>query len=928
MKKSSLKKNNFWDENKFILLAGGCALLIMGLIFYSYNLVPFGDMTILRMDLYHQYGPLFAELYDRLTSGESLLYSWNSGLGSSFLGNFLNYLSSPLSFLVLFFGHKNITEAISVMILLKAVLASMSFAYYLKYSFKRNDSSIAAFGTLYAFCGYFVAYYWNVMWIDSMYLFPFVILGIEKIIKEGKPMVYCLSLALSFVTNYYMAYMICIFSVLYFLTYYFGNYPITKTFKDLNSSEKKPSLLQKMKNSLFLSSGFQFAIYSIFAVLLVAVFILPLLEILKGSSATNGSAPAEFKKYFTVYDFLANHIAYSSPTIRSSGTEVLPNVYCGIITLLLVPLYLFSNKISNREKIANVLLLGVLYFSFNVNYLNYFWHGFHFPNDLPYRFSFMYSFVLLQLAYKAFLHIRDFSGKQILACGIGFAACLILFEKTPTKNITDISLFLSLIMAAAYVLILHAFKDKRFSVATLSFLLMCTTVAEISLSDTNQLTMNQNKANYTEDYEAFCALKENLDQHDGTPFYRMELTNLRTRMDPCWFDYNGVSVFSSMASEKVSNLQSQVGMFGNYINSYTYHLQTPIYNAMFGLKYIVNNDDSTLNPQLYKELFTSDKFIAYENLYALPVAFACDANASEWLAADYQDPFQAQNEWFSFATGEKDVLKKLPIEEVDYNNVVPFLPKEIAEGNISFAKEFENEAASFTATFEVKSEDNIYLYVESAKTGNAEIKAPMFEKSVATKDGYIVDLGTHLKGEEITVTVPIKEKEDRGSVKLFVYALNTSTFKKGYQTLSKGALDLQEFSDTKLKGKVSVSENQILYTSIPYDTNWKIKVDGNEVIKEDVFALSDSLLAFKIGPGIHTVEFEYVSKGLQFGAIISAITLVWLLLLSFLRKRKKNDKNKWSSIAEASERKAQTESSLLSEYLDLDIIIEDKKQKD
>ena len=300
------KKDTFFNRNKFVLLSGVCALGVMLLVFYCYDLIPFGDMTILRMDLYHQYGPLFAELYDRITSGGSFLYSWNSGLGSSFLGNFLNYLSSPLSLIVVVFGHENITEAISCLILLKAVLSACSFTYYLKSSIGKNNAATAAFGVLYAFCGYFVAYYWNVMWMDAMYLFPLVILGIEKIIKKGRPGLYCIALMLTFVTNYYMAYMVCVFSVLYFLTYYFSNYPLTKTFTQVDPTQKT-SLFKKLRNSVFFSSGWKFAFYSVIAVGLVAVLMFPLIEVLSSSSATSGTAPTEYKKYFAVFDFLANH---------------------------------------------------------------------------------------------------------------------------------------------------------------------------------------------------------------------------------------------------------------------------------------------------------------------------------------------------------------------------------------------------------------------------------------------------------------------------------------------------------------------------------------------------------------------------------------------------------------------------------------------
>ena len=121
-------------ENRFMFLAALCTALIMLVVYYCYNLFPFGEVTILRMDLYHQYGPLYAEFYDRLTSGASFLYSWTTGGGSGFLGNFSNYISSPFSLLILFFGHKNMPEAIAAIILLKSAAASFTCSYFLKNS--------------------------------------------------------------------------------------------------------------------------------------------------------------------------------------------------------------------------------------------------------------------------------------------------------------------------------------------------------------------------------------------------------------------------------------------------------------------------------------------------------------------------------------------------------------------------------------------------------------------------------------------------------------------------------------------------------------------------------------------------------------------------------------------------------------------------
>ncbi|MBQ4603909.1 MAG: YfhO family protein, partial [Clostridia bacterium] len=222
-KKPSLLRR-FFAGNSYCWLSCLCTVGVMMLVFYCYDLFPFGETTILRMDLYHQYGPLFAEFHDRVTELQSFLYSWQTGLGSPFLGNFFNYLSSPTAIIMLLLGHVNMPEAIAGMIITKAALAAASFTYYLKKSQERHDYTTAAFGVLYAMCGYFIAYYWNVMWIDAMVYFPLVILGIENIINKRNPRVYIAFLALTLISSYYMGYMTCIFSVIYFLVYYFSKH--------------------------------------------------------------------------------------------------------------------------------------------------------------------------------------------------------------------------------------------------------------------------------------------------------------------------------------------------------------------------------------------------------------------------------------------------------------------------------------------------------------------------------------------------------------------------------------------------------------------------------------------------------------------------------------------------------------------------------
>ncbi len=122
-----LQRYPLLHRNRFVLLACGMGALGMLIVYFCTQMFPIGDNSILRMDLYHQYGPLFAELYDRIFGHGSLTYSWTSGLGSCFLGNYFNYLSSPIGAIVVFFRHKHVPEAIAEMILIKAGLSAGTF---------------------------------------------------------------------------------------------------------------------------------------------------------------------------------------------------------------------------------------------------------------------------------------------------------------------------------------------------------------------------------------------------------------------------------------------------------------------------------------------------------------------------------------------------------------------------------------------------------------------------------------------------------------------------------------------------------------------------------------------------------------------------------------------------------------------------------
>lgn len=883
------QKRHIFYDNRYVFAAGGIAAGIMLIVYLCTGVFPFGDNTVLRMDLYHQYGPLFAELYDRIFAGKGLSYSWTSGLGSCFLGNYFNYLSSPIGAIVVFFGHKHVPEAIGAMVLIKAALAAMTFTYYLKRSQRSHTILSATFGVLYAFCAYMLAYYWNVMWLDAMVLLPLMLLGIERIIRYGKPGLYFVSLALSMFSNYYMTYMLCLFAVIYFLYDYFAHFRFRSQLPGAAQTQK--GLRARLASSRFWRSGWMFALSSLAAGCLMAAALIPTYLVLQNCSATGSTFPTEAKTYFTFFDFFANHYSGLTTTIRSSGDDVLPNVYCGALTILLAPLYFFTRTVSKKEKVATLLLLGVFYVSFCVNDFNFIWHGFHFPNDLPYRFSFMYSFVLLVMAYKTLLRLREFTGRQIAVSGAALIVFLILVQDIKSKNVTDLTVYASMLYLVLYTVMLTMFKSRRAISASLAILLCVFVCSEAIVCDTQSFPNSVTRSSYEDDYDEFRLLKEKLDTIEQDEYYRMELTYLRTRMDNCWFGYNGVSTFSSMTYENLSKLESQMGMMSNRINSFTYNPQTPVYNMIHSLKYVVNNTTpNVISGPHYKQVADEGKYTAYSVRETLPLGFLTHSALEYWDTTS-ANPFDVQQDFFSLSTNiNEELFSPLGVAYVNYNNTDPFT--EDLSGNSFYFQKTDRKAdsdASATFTLLAPKNKNIYIYyqVDGASAKDITINSEEGSYNRNASQNSIFDLGRFDEGESVHVTIPFER--ENGYVHFYAYTLNENVFKQGYELLNNQSMKVTRHTDTEIDGRFSAKERGILYTSIPYDTGWSVAIDGEKVPESDLVKIGDALLGVRVTKGNHDITFRYSIPGMKAGLLISGVTAVLLalfLLVQKLRKRR------------------------------------------
>lgn len=441
MFKENLKKNNY------ILLATMITAIIVLITYVFCGFYPFGANSILRVDLYHQYAPFHEELRAKLLSFDSLFYSWEGGLGKEFLSQIAYYTASPISLLILFFPTKYISEAILLFVFIKIVLCAFSFSYYLKNSFKKDTIFITIFGIMYAFMAYITSFYWNIMWLDSIYLFPIVALGIERLVDDGRYKTYLISLACCIIVNFYIAFLVCVFATLYFLVRLFSKYSIRE------------------EGKLILDRIVKFAILSLLAGGLTMFLAIPT-AIALGRTQTSDSTFPSFEIYQNMYQIITNHFSGAKPVVLARN-EDLPNIYSGVLTMVLLPTYFFNKEIKIKERIYFAILIVFMLLCSVFKQLDYIIHGAHFPANLPHRYTFIYSFMILMLAYKSLVYAKGINNK-ILYIFIPFYIIVMYVTEYVFIKFADISRVLSLgdiianiILLIIYMLMVIYYKNHR-----------------------------------------------------------------------------------------------------------------------------------------------------------------------------------------------------------------------------------------------------------------------------------------------------------------------------------------------------------------------------------------------------------------------------------------------------------------------------------
>lgn len=101
------------------------------------------------------------------------------------------------------------------------------------------------------------------------------------------------------------------------------------------------------------------------------------------------------------------------------------------------------------------------------------------------------------------------------------------------------------------------------------------------------------------------------------------------------------------------------------------------------------------------------------------------------------------------------------------------------------------------------------------------------------------------------------------------------------QQKRENALVISEFSDAHLRGNVTLDKAGVLFFSIPYDTGWRLQVNGQP---HELAMVNFGFLAAELQPGKHYVELHYEPPSFQRGIVLSLLSLLIVLIVAVLSK--------------------------------------------
>ncbi len=929
----------FYKDRRFLfpLLAFfiTAALFIVSCFFF--NVAPFGNTHILCSDLKAQYAPFLSMWKHHILKLdfnhllESLSYSFDLGSGKNFIGTFAYYLASPLNFLLFLFNDETLYNGIIVLITLKLSFSACFMCMFLQRKAENHNRAWPILlGIIYAFSSYTMIFMFNVMWLDGYMLLPLLLLFIEKFLEDGKYKGIVPVLVVLFIAQFYIAYMVGVYSFLYLVVRIYEKIKIEGT----------------MNRKQALKKAGKFIVTALICAMISAVVLFPAaFDILSNSDVTSDSETNKVDVVTLKAISVPDQIFLGS---AGDFSEVLPQnppyIFLSLLVTSAVAVYLASDFFKGKQKNLYLVCIVAMYVFFAVDAIDIFWQAFDHPNWFWHRYSFVFFPFMLTIALKVLENAKNILNKDIKKAYLVLLA--LLFAAQSFGKMKDNGLFfvLNVVFLSAIMLFYSFLKREKWPQAIknmqklsaffICLFVVCETVfINPSLSAGLASLRNISSAeDYTSSASAIitfadAAKKSGTGERSEFEYVvQKDMNNRVTSRETAGIaSYMGTSLFNTASNKPYHRFLKQLGYRVNYnyfFAEYAY-ASKPV-DMFFSI-------DTVFTESEYSEarFITEDFFDAGYNLYAysdcLPMGFAVSNDANDFdfyrLETDVNDKnyFMLQNDWYasmfpSFTENFYNIYDKSSIDfeylngealdlttygyenkmnelyldslgqesEAEYglntnriyrvNDKIPIIM------NISFTAEHSGEHYVNVSVPGIL--DDIQLIVDGEKIQDEGGNSPY---------SLIYRLGYFEAGDEVSFSFAC-DKNYFTYNSFNVAYFDGDAFDSMFGEINKDSVKCTSLENGYVTMTTDISSDEIVLTSIPYEKGWTLYIDG---VETEITPYQDALISFNPGTGSHNIELKFVAPGLKIGIVVSAVGILLLAVVGIyditLGKNKKKD---------------------------------------
>lgn len=834
-------------------------MFILGLNFYNNGVFPFGEGTIAWCDMTQQVIPLLADLKDILTGKAGVFLNFQNAGGMNMWAVIFFFVASPFSLLVAFVEKTDIIYFVNILLFLKLMTCSVTSMVYFKSCQKQlPDMWAGIFSVVYAFSGYAMLYYQNIIWLDMMYLFPLLIVAFRSMFESKKIAPYVAVLTAFMIVNYYISYMIVIFILLFMGLFCF----------------------RYRKDENYRQAPVHFVIGSMLAAMLSAVVWIPSFIQYLGSGRTEGFFDKVRESgFFTPYQ------------------TTIPTIISAISVIAITAVCLLDGKARSKKLNTYLIMLFLTLVPLYVEPVNIMWHTGSYMS-FPSRFGFITQFILIICA-GHFLDSGDKlrCPKEKKRCDnvlliIGGSAMVYLFYvyalNLVTANLEDFSNYtrtlwgndtsfhlairLGIIAGFIYTLLYLVYRKGYFSKQILA--LFVAVIAGVEAYCNVSVYMSSPHMNYPEraaNQRKVVDLADKIDDNSG--FYRVNTTeklfdiNLVGAMG-----YNSISHYTSLTSEDYMFMMKRLGYSSYWMEVGSYG-GTELTDALMSIKYTISDNQPETDTIYYNGSYSID-----ESGYYLPLGLMTPSDKdfgkqfSEMTRAEIQQYVYENTigtEGDTLITSYECDTPEAVIERPDGTYQIPM---GLAPNcTLTYTIDVKNRQSLYFDCFDVPSNN---LNEEINKSFSVRVNGETVENEYPTqKQNGLVKLGEY---ENERVTVTIRELKNCECRSFGVFGLDLDKLES-----SIASAKTVNFSADRgtLSGSITAQAGEKCLLAIPYSDTLKVEINGSSADFEKGF---DDLVLISLSEGENRITVTNVPKGFIIGLILTIIGVGMCILYKLL----------------------------------------------